>query len=70
MFLVNGLPGDPEGVSDLLPRPASSAGPLDLPAFELVGHTAQRRHRTKASGGIDVGRGASSGCEVHAVILG
>jgi hypothetical protein len=69
VLLVSGLSGDPECVTDLLPRPASGAGSLYLLAFELVGQASQRHHRTQASGGLDVGCGSSNGCEVHAVIL-
>jgi hypothetical protein len=50
MFLVHGLPGDPEREGDVGPRPFSSQGVLDGGILELVGELAKRHDRCELVG--------------------
>ena len=56
VLLVHGLPGDPEGRGDLLPRPAAGPGVADLQHLEAVGQLAQRPDGAQAGVRV-VGRG-------------
>jgi hypothetical protein len=62
VLLVDGLPGDAEGLGDLLPRPAASPGVADLEDLQAVGELAEGTDGAQADRGVvGGGRGGHVG---------
>lgn len=52
MLLVDCLPGDAEGLGNLLPGPAEGDGSVDGLSLHAVSHAAQRHYRGESGGRI------------------
>jgi hypothetical protein len=49
---MDGLPGDPQRVPDLLPGPAVPPSQRYLVSLDLLGQPAQCEHRSESDGGV------------------